>query len=431
MKSGTATATNVLAAIGAGAVVLKGVRFGMEVFGPTRPYRLLNRSAIAPDSDTFANQLALATDSILHHDASIAVLKNGSEFYPAELEAICGAQRTIHLEAYEFQKGEVTRHFLEAMAERAGAGVNVRLTIDDIGSWRTEPSYFDVLTKAGGRVVLYHRIRSRDWPYFDHRTHRKLLIVDSDTAFVGGAGWADHWIKDCGAKSPWRDTILRVRGNAALSLDATFAQNWVTSTGEVLWPERSDTLCPSRNGSRCMVVMSEPGYGVSRARVLFQILIDSAKSSINITSPYFLPDRSARHALIRAVHERGVRVRVITAGSGSDHNAVRRLSEAMSAKLIRRGVQYHEYEPRMIHAKLMTVDGSVTVAGSTNFDHRSFALNSEVNVAVCDREVTRVIEGHFEQDLGQSRPMTPGRAKSDSIESRALSTAAWVLRREA
>jgi cardiolipin synthase len=431
VKSGTANTTKVLAAIGAGAVVLKGVRFGMEVFGPTRPYRLLGAAAINPDSETFANRLALASDAILHRDACIAVLKNGSEFYPAELEAIRAAERTIHLEAYEFQKGDVTRNFLKAMAERARSGVKVRLTIDDIGSWRTERSYFDMLTNAGGQVVLYHRVRSRDWPYFDHRTHRKLLIVDSSTAFVGGAGWADHWIKNRDAKPPWRDTMLRVRGGAALSLDVTFARKWVASTGEILWPPGSETSSPSQNGSRCMVVSSEPGYGVGHARVLFEMLLDSAKTKIDITSPYFLPDRSARHALIRAVQERGVTVRVITAGSGSDHNAVRRLSETMSAKLIRHGVRYHEYEPGMIHAKLMTIDGIVTVAGSTNFDHRSFALNSEVNLAVCDREVTGVIERQFEEDLRQSRQMAPGSGKSSSLQSRVLSTAAWVLRREA
>ena len=140
--------------------------------------------------------------------------------------------------------------------------------------------------------------------------------------------------------------------------------------------------------------------------MLFQALIKSARESIRITTPYFLPDRSARHALAEAVRDRGVRVEILTAGPHIDHPIVRRLSRRSSGHLLRAGAAIYEYGPAMIHAKLMTVDGQWSVAGSTNFDHRSFALNDEVNLAVLDRELVRVLDEDFARDLRVSRPLT-------------------------
>jgi cardiolipin synthase len=152
-------------------------------------------------------------------------------------------------------------------------------------------------------------------------------------------------------------------------------------------------------------VSSTPRGGGTQARILFQALIKSARQSIRITTPYFLPDRSARHALVEAV-QRGVQVQILTAGPRIDHPYIRTLSRHSSRHLLRGGAQIFEYLPAMIHAKLMTVDGQWNVIGSTNFDHRSFALNDEVNMAVLDRELAAVIEADFFEDLQQSRPLT-------------------------
>ena len=158
-------------------------------------------------------------------------------------------------------------------------------------------------------------------------------------------------------------------------------------------------------GSESFVVSSTPKGGGTQARILFQALIKSARETIRITTPYFLPDRSARRALIEAV-ERGVRVEILTAGPRIDHKVVRTLSRHSSRRLIERGARIFEYQPAMIHAKLMTIDGLWSVVGSTNFDHRSFALNDEVNLALLDREVARGIDEDFAEDLRQSQPLT-------------------------
>jgi cardiolipin synthase len=163
------------------------------------------------------------------------------------------------------------------------------------------------------------------------------------------------------------------------------------------------------------VVLSTPHGGGTQARVLFQALIKSARESICITTPYFLPDRSARNALVEAVRERGVRVQIVTAGPYIDHPTVRKLSERSSRRLLEAGAEIYEYQPSMIHAKLLTVDGQWCVAGSTNFDHRSFALNDEVNIAVLDHELARVLEGDFEQDKSRSRRLTLAELKQRSL----------------
>ena len=423
------TLTKALAAVGAGALLLHGARYGLKLFGPTQPYHL-QKNDLATDSQEFVDRLACITDALLYRDAHISVLKNGPEFYPAELAAIDAAEKCINLEAYEFLEGDLTREVIRRLAARARQGVQVRLVIDAIGSFGTKKSYFQPLLSAGGRVAWYHPIDWKDWPNFDHRTHRKLLIIDGKLGFVGGADYADHWIENEDGKLPWRDTVLRVEGGVVGSLNTVFAENWIDSTGEILFDSSQFPADRSAGDKACMVIMSSAGYSTSRARVLFQTLLESAQSTIQITSPYFLPDRSVQHTLKRAVRERGVKVQILTAGANTDYSSVRRLSEAMSASLIRAGVEFYEYQPSMIHAKLMTIDGIWTVAGSTNFDHRSFALNDEVNLAVFDREIAGCIEGHFREDLEQSQRLTLKQLRSNGWGERLFADVSWVFRQE-
>ncbi|MGH9608975.1 MAG: phospholipase D-like domain-containing protein [Bryobacteraceae bacterium] len=424
------TIRNTLAAAGAGVLAAEGARLGLQLLGPARRYRLAANPDISPASPEYAARLGCIVDALTYEGNRVSVLRNGCEFYPAELQAIDRAHHSIHLEAYEFLEGDITRECVRRLAERAKSGVTVRLVIDALGSFRTRQSFFAPLTAAGGRVAWYHSVVSRDWPLWDHRTHRKLLIVDGTVGFAGGADWADHWIENRPGRPAWRDTNLRFEGGVVRTLNATFAQNWVDSTGEVLFA--ADEFPPARGDGKtsCMVVMSSPGYGTSRARVLFQTLLDSAEHSIRITSPYFLPDRSVRPALKRAIRKREVSVQVLTAGAYSDYSAVRRLSEALSAPLVRQGMELYEYQPAMIHAKLMTIDGVCAVVGSANFDHRSFALNDEVNVVIFDREIVASLEQQFHDDLARSRRVTLDSLHRESLTTRLFADLSWIFRRE-
>jgi len=394
------------------------------------------------DSDQFVCLLAALTDAAVRRDSSAEVLANGEVFYEAQLEAIRNARSSVNLEAYIFYKGEVTRRFLDALTERARAGVKVKMVIDAIGSFATRNDYFKDLRAAGGRVEWYQPIRWYTFKRFNNRTHRELLVVDGKVGFIGGAGFADQWLKPQKSGPRWRDTFVRVTGSLVVGLQTTFVENWLEASGQILsgaeyFPDcydagragnragRGDDRGDSGDGSgdggdggsdatnspeelrSGLVVISSPGMGRStRARVLFQALLASARKTIHINSPYFLPDANTRKELIRAAKERGVRVQIITPGPHADHALTRASGRRRFGELLKNGVCISEYQPAMIHVKALIVDGVWSVIGSTNFDNRSFGLNDEVNLAAADRGLARRLEEDFANDLSQSRIIT-------------------------
>jgi cardiolipin synthase A/B len=396
-------ATQVLAGVGVTAVVVLGARLLIDFFGSAVPYAMPDKNPAALDSEEFIQFLSLVTDGTRRH-SQISRLKNGVEFYPAYLEAIRRAKYAINLEAYEFLEGGVGDEILAALSERAAAGVEVRIIVDALGSFTTRSSYFDGLRAAGGQMCWYHPLRWNTWPKMNNRTHRKILIVDGETGFIGGADIADHWLYSTPAPV-WRDTVFCIEGEAVAGLISAFCENWLESSGEILSSSKQFGFRSAPGGKESFVVLSTPHGGGTQARILFQALINSARHTIRITTPYFIPDRSAREALVEAIEKRGVAIQILTAGPLIDHPIVRRLSHHSIRRLLQAGAEIFEYQPSMIHAKLMTVDGLWNVIGSTNFDHRSFALNDEVNLAVLDRQLAATIEADFREDLQQSRQL--------------------------
>ncbi len=404
-KNAASGMVKALAVAGAGAIVLYGTKVLINLFGPQPSFAMREDLGAALDSEEFIQFLSLVTDGTRRR-SRVRRLKNGAEFYPEYLRAVRGARQAINLEFYEFLEGKVAGELLGALTERARAGVEVKILVDAVGSMGTRDRYFDELRAAGGKMHWYHPLRWNTWQELDQRTHRKLLIVDGETGFIGGAGIADEWLYSTAKEPAWRDTVFCVEGEAVAGLISTFCENWLEASGEILSGSRQFGFRSMPEGAESFVVSSTPRGGGTQARILFQTLIQSARKSIRITTPYFLPDRSARRALIEAVARRGVSVEILTAGPHIDHEFIRTLSRHSSRHLLRGGAKIFEYQPAMIHAKLMTVDGQWSVVGSTNFDHRSFALNDEVNLAVLDRTLVSVIEQDFADDLAQSRPLT-------------------------
>ena len=318
---------------------------------------------------------------------------------------------------------------LDALVERARAGVEVRLIVDAAGSFGTPSSFFDRLRAAGGQMRWYNPFRVQTWQRVNNRTHRKLMTVDGTTGFIGGAGIADRWLTGTPTSPPWRDTVFRLEGSGVEGLISTFSENWLECSGEILSGPKQFGLAPDDDGPRGFVVISTPHGGGTQARLLFQVLIQSARKSLRITTPYFLPDRSARHALADAAR-RGVQVQILTAGPHIDHPTVRKLSRQGSRELLRAGAEIYEYQPAMIHAKLLTVDEQWSVVGSTNFDHRSFGLNDEVNLAVLDGALAATIEGDFRDDLRDSVRVTPRMLGKPSLVEGELEVLDEAVRRE-
>jgi cardiolipin synthase A/B len=420
--------TRGLAAVGVGAMAFFGARLLIDFFASAVPYSMPDKNTAPLDSEDFIQFLSLVTDGTRRH-SHISRLKNGAEFFPAYLKAIRGAKYAVNLEFYEFQGGRIGDEILAALAERAQAGVEVRIIVDALGSFATRNSYFDGLRAAGGHMCWYHPLRWNTWPKANNRTHRKLLIIDGETGFIGGAGIADHWLYETSVPV-WRDTVFCVEGEAVAGLISAFCENWLESSGEILSSSKQFAFRSIPEGVESFVVSSTPHGGGTQARILFQALINSARHTIRITTPYFLPDRSARQALIAAIEERGVQVQILTAGARIDHPIIRKLSHRSVRHMLQAGAEIFEYEPSMIHAKLMTVDSMWNVIGSTNFDHRSFALNDEVNLAVLDRELAAIIEADFFEDLEKSEKLSLSNLEQDWLSGEDESVLDHILKEE-
>jgi cardiolipin synthase len=409
----------------------------LALFDPGLEYRLAEPPGVKLDSPDFARMLAVLSDAQEHAGTKIEVLTDGEQFYEAELAAIAQAKSHICLEAYIFQKGEIATRFTQALTERARAGVKVRLVLDGVGSFNTWRRTFRELIDAGGQVAWYMPLRWYNIWRYNHRTHRELIVIDGTIGFVGGAGIADHWYKDrrqwiTRKRLPkWRDTMFRIEGHAVASLQSIFAENWVEASGELLTGVRYYPECDEIGSAAAMVIDSTPSTGRStRARMLFQTLIASACHSIHITTPYFLPDRGARMAMIDAMEKRGVELKVIVPGKHSDHLLTRRSSRRIYGDLLKHGAQIYEYRPCMIHTKSMVVDGIWSVVGSTNFDSRSFHINDEMNVAALDEGLAERLEQDFQRDLAASRRVTYRKWSQRPIFERIHEWLGWIVERQ-
>jgi cardiolipin synthase len=273
----------------------------------------------------FLQTMHALTGAPMSEENLVTILRNGVQFFPAMLAAIRAAKRTINLEFYIYWDGEIGRKFAEALAERARAGVEVKVILDSVGSAQMSQSLIDFMLRNGIDLEWYHPLRWYTLSRFNHRTHRKLLVVDGLIGFSGGVGIADNWLGDADSKEHWRDTVARVEGPVVTQMQFAFMDNWIKSRGELLtgldyFPEQQ------RKGAHlAQVLKSSPTEGSSMVKLLYIISIVSAAKSIYISNAYFLPDKDTLRALEGAVR-RGVDVRVIVPGEESDVPIARQAS---------------------------------------------------------------------------------------------------------
>src|SRR5688572_10110720 len=368
------------------------------LFTPRIDYRVT--VPLRPDSDEFVHVMQSTCQAAIHHRNRVEIFTNGAQFYPAMRDAIRAAEVSINLEAYIFQPGDAADMLTEAMLERAKAGVEVRVVLDALGSSRLRNTTARRLSAGGCHVTFYQPVTWYRLHRINNRTHRELLVVDGRLAFTGGAGVADWWYKPTRGPT-WRDTMARIEGPIVAALQGTFAENWLEGCGEILTGPRHWPVLAPAGMAEAMLVKSSPSDRATSSRVVFQMLIEGAVSAIDISTPYFLPDRAFRKALVRAAR-RGVLVRVIVPGSETDQRLVRLASRRMYRELLDSGVRIFEYRPAMIHVKALMVDGVWAVIGTTNVDNRSFEHNDEVNVAFRESTVTARLDRDFEADLASS-----------------------------
>jgi cardiolipin synthase len=340
----------------------------------------------------------------------VQILLNGEQTFPAMLQAIKSARKSITYAQYLFQDGAITRQLAQAFAERCRAGVQVKLLIDSHGGGKIPADIPETISAAGCELQWFRRIKLfqfiTPWELlrYNYRNHRRILVIDGKVGFTGGHGDSDAWTGDGRTDDHWRDTDVKVEGPAVQQLQAAFVDSWRETTGNVLGGEAYFPALEPKGDAYTQVVKSSPFGGSFQSYMLFLLTITSARKSIHISNPYFLPDERMQEALLNAV-KRGVRVVALLPGK-IDHKLVYWASRKDFAPLLLGGIEIFEYQPALLHAKTMVVDGVWATVGSTNLDNRSFALNEELNLVVYNREIAGRLERVFEEDLKHAKKLT-------------------------
>ena len=333
---------------------------------------------------------------------NITTLINGNQIFPAMLSAIHSAKRSINFETYVYWNDEIGKEFTQALADAAQRGVKVNAVLDARGTSKMGADA-ERLRSAGVNVVKYH---SGFWPdprRYNNRTHRKLLIVDGKVAFIGGAGIADLWTGNADSTKHWRDNHYKVTGPVVAQLQGSFMSNWMKTRGKVLHGDAYFPPLENTGSSQAQAIRSGAKY--ENLDLMYLLAIASAQKTLRIENAYFLPDDLVRKELVAAA-KRGVKVEILVPGKKIDQKLVRAASKRHWPELLEAGIKIYEYEPTMVHVKLMIVDDMFSSVGSGNFDNRSIRLNDEANLDVLDRQFAAEQTRFFEMDKRQSREVT-------------------------
>lgn len=344
-------------------------------------------------------------------------LENGGQIFPAMLEAIRSAQKTITFESYIYWSGTIGTQFSDAFCERARAGVKINITIDWHGSAEMDDALIKQMRQAGAHVERYRPLRWYNISRLNNRTHRKLLIVDGRLGFTGGVGIADSWDGHAQDPAHWRDIHFRIDGPVVAQLQSAFNDNWIKTTGKVLNGADYFPVVEPAGSMDANMFMSSPSGGSDSMHLMYLMVIAATEHTLDLAAAYFVPDALISLALIAAC-QRGVKVRVLMPGKYTDSEAVRLASKAEWGSLLAAGVEMHEYQPTMLHNKMLIADGQLVSVGSTNFDIRSFQLNDEASLNIYDKTFAEHMTMVYENDLREAKPYTLEMWKSRSWKER-------------
>lgn len=361
---------------------------------------------------------------------SADLLINGDRIFPSILETIESAEHTLNLETYVYWRGEVTDRIAAAICERAQAGVECNVLLDAVGSALMDPAQISTMRSAGVNVWRLRPPKPYAIRRLANRSHRRVLVADGKVGMTGGVGIAEQWTGNAEDPEHWRDTHVRVRGPVVRSLQGAFSEHWLEATGTVLGGEgHLPGLESQSKGCSMQLVRSKAGVGDTNVEALYYLAIASASETIDLSSAYFAP-RPAFAKAIGDAAERGVRVRVLVPGPNIDKQLVRVAGRAAYEGLLAAGVEICEYQPTMLHAKTMVVDGIWSSVGSVNFDNRSFQLNDEATLCVWDRDFAGRLGDAFEADIGRADAVDLDRWRRRSPRQRAAEAASRLARRE-
>jgi len=353
----------------------------------------------------FRREMAVILGPAILPGNRVTALQNGDEIFPAMLGAIADARSTITFETYVYWSGQVGQQFADALAERARAGIAVNVIIDWVGSIKMDAAQLEQMEAAGVRVHRYRPLHWYNLGRINHRTHRKLLVIDGRIGFTGGVGIGDEWLGHAQDPQHWRESHFRIEGPAVAQMQAAFNDNWIKTTGELLNGEAYFPPLQPVDGMDAHLFIASPSGGAESMHLMYLMAITASTRSLDLAMSYFVPDELTVKALV-AARRRGVRMRILLPGPVTDSETGRIASKAEWGPLLLAGVEIFEYQPTMMHTKMLIIDRELVSVGSTNFDPRSFRLNDEANLNVYDREFAQAMTAVFEADLRQAKPYT-------------------------
>jgi cardiolipin synthase len=354
------------------------------------------------------------------------ILQNGDEFFPALFRDITAAKRSVHIESYVWWKGEICRQLGALLSEKARQGVEVRLTLDAVGSNRGDNKLFRDMQKAGVKISYFHPFRLGDIGLVNNRTHRKIAVLDGRIGYVFGHGIAKEWTGHGQDKEHWRDTAVRLEGPVVNAVQGVFAENWIDQTSEVIAGEKYFPRLPEAGSVRAHVTAASPQGGVSKLELLLKLAIASAQKELLIQNPYFIPDEELV-GLLEAAVKRGVTVRIMLPGPVTDSSIVRHAGHRHFDELLSHGIHIYEHQKTLLHQKTMVVDGEWSLVGSTNLDDRSLDINDEASVGLIDPKVAATLRAAFENDLASCRELQLASWRDRGLWHRAVDRVSYMI----
>lgn len=360
--------------------------------------------------------IAGLTRSVLYRNNEVSVLQDAAIF-DAMLADIDAAEDHIHFETFVWSDGDLSRKFADHLCDKAAQGVATRLLLDAVGASSADPDRLEKLKQSGVELAMYRPLRPWNILRMNHRTHRKLLIVDGAIGYCFGHGIGDEWYRPNEQGWCWRDTGVRITGPAVHGLQQAFLQNWLETTHCVPM-ERNAFPRPDETGDATVhIVSSAPGDSHSDVALIFSLVMAAATKEVLLQNPYFVPD-SGMIGCIKEAARRGVSVKLMLPGSHTDAPFVARAGRHLYSDLCQAGVELYEFGPTLCHQKVVVVDDCWSQVGSTNLDARSLELNGELSVGIESRDVAAKLTEAFYKDLEHCR----------RIGSRELAAVPWHQR---
>lgn len=337
---------------------------------------------------------------------SITLLNNGEQKFPALVEQITLARKSIHLEYYIIKESEIATQIMDLLCEKANEGVKVRLIFDDVGSSLSRAS-LRRLKESGVECYPYMPVLFSRLAYkANYRNHRKIAVIDNEVGFVGGININDKYINPNKIGLYWRDSHVMIKGEAVIDLQYLFISDWYFVSGQKIDLKEVHYLHRTETEKQTATSILGSDYGKNNQTIMeaFFGMITRAQKEVLITTPYFVPDESILNAL-KISAKSGVNV-ILLLPEKPDNKTAFYAAQTYFKDLLFSGVNIHYYTRGMMHSKTMIVDSSISTVGSTNMDQRSFSLNAEVNAFFLDEDFSKVLRSHFMNDLKDSYKLT-------------------------